>query len=286
MYIYKYIIYTCIYIYIYIYKSWRNGRLMGCLWDSTNQLMGYNGDNKGSQGYIYIYIMIFYGLILQSIMIPLQRIGRDVLSIHRIWEEYGRICFTFADHLHSFPDYSNMNVSISPSMPKRTGSGKSCSVRPQDFGRCERNDTSSCTHCTLWVELWLVGVCNSFLWILLGHDSATFFCVAYWNHNSSSTFSLWDSTSGASMTGMMPKQNWCLHFPCTHNSAAKDFCYRTSPSDLVFQWSMKFLGGNPVISYRVSQWAGLFQALFWPYITQLLYLGTPNHIHIRFSLQD
>ena len=20
---------------------------MGCLWDSTNQLMGYNGDNKG-----------------------------------------------------------------------------------------------------------------------------------------------------------------------------------------------------------------------------------------------
>jgi hypothetical protein len=70
---------------------------------------------------------------------------------------------------------------------------------------------------------WLVFVIPSF-WILLGHDSATFFCVAYWNHNSSSTFSLWDSTLGASMTGMMPKQNWCLHFPCTHNSAAKDFC--------------------------------------------------------------
>ena len=159
---------------------------MGCLWDSTNQLMGYNGDNKGYNDIrgglkdiyiIYIYIMIFYGLILQSIMIPLQRIGRDVLSIHRIWEEYGRICFTFADHLHSFPDYSNMNVSISPSTPKRTGSGKSCSVRPQDFGRCERNDTSSCTHCTLWVELWLVGVCNSFLLDPFGTWFSHFFFV-------------------------------------------------------------------------------------------------------------
>ena len=135
-------------------------------------------------------------LILPSIVVPFRKAIRCVFSIHRIWEKYGRICFTVADHLCPVP-WIYPSVHLAP--------------RALDVVKIA---ASSCKILVFVTEMILLAVRFRLIlsWTLVGDplgmiQPAPFFvsvCVAWGHHDSSSTVSLWGSTLGASMTGMMP----------------------------------------------------------------------------------
>ena len=184
----------CISIYIYLFMN-ENIYIYICEWICIYIYM-----NECIYIHIYIYIIVMQWDVYEPdpaiYSCPLPQGYKMCVQypqdMGKIWQNLFHGCRSSMSR--------PLNLSISPSSPKSTGRGKNCSIKLQDFGLCDRNDTSSCT---VQVDFEL----NSGWWSF-GHDSTSSFfvsvCVAWGHHDSSSTVSLWGSTLGASMTGMMP----------------------------------------------------------------------------------
>ena len=137
-------------------------------------------------------------LILPSIVVPFRKAIRCVFSIHRIWEKYGRICFTVADHLCPVP-WIYPSVHLAP--------------RALDVVKIA---ASSCKILVFVTEMILLAVRFRLIlsWTLVGDplgmiQPAPFLWVYVWHEDT--TIPLQLSASGVQLW-VLAWQVWCLQW--------------------------------------------------------------------------